>query len=118
VTTKPCYDPTRVPEQHAFGARLRAARQAQDRSLAWVGQHLDPPVTHPAVLGIEQGKTTISLDKMHELARLLDVPLAWLLGVEAEPAGGPAPDSRTLTARVTALEGALADLRAQIGGPS
>ncbi|WP_063128619.1 TetR family transcriptional regulator [Nocardia fusca] len=88
--------------RHAVGGRARQARIAAGLSLRAVAQRI---AVSPATLSaIENGRTGVSIPRLHELAALLGTTVSWLIGEQDAPATGsprtggrrdltPAPDS-------------------------
>ncbi|WP_068114439.1 TetR family transcriptional regulator [Nocardioides dokdonensis] len=77
-----------MTEQTAHGSAVRSAREARGLSLRRVALQLE---VSPATLsGIELGRTPLSLERLHRLAELLDVPAARLLAGEPTTAQVPA----------------------------
>jgi transcriptional regulator with XRE-family HTH domain len=107
----------RSDEQCAFGQRLRAARKMRGISGSQLGRLLDPPITYAAVSDMERGITRVRLDRVQELAAVLAVTPAQLLGFGAmTPIDVPTGPRWTLEDRVTVLEAEVTALRAILRG--
>lgn len=72
-----------------FGARLRLTREMAGRSQTDVGQALG--VSFQQVQKYENGTTSISLDRLDELARFFMLPVQNLVGGLASPLNLPPP---------------------------
>ena len=59
--------------------RIQAIRRRRRMSQADLGAALPRPVTHAVISYIETGRQRLTLDLVMDLARTLDVPVAWLL---------------------------------------
>jgi transcriptional regulator with XRE-family HTH domain len=106
----------RSDEQRAFGQRLRAARKMRGLTGTQVGRLLQPPITYAAVSDMERGIMRVRLDRIHELATVLDVTPAQLFGVSDAPLEVAAGPRWTIEDRVTVLEAEVAALRALLKG--
>lgn len=104
----------------AIGAAVRAARAAQGRSLRELAQLID--VSAGTLSAIENGRTRLSVARLHDIAHALDVPVRDLITgpeppgrVAGVPVTGPAGDWRNyppmpLDPVLRAAVGAFVDL--------
>ncbi len=66
-----------------IGARLRAARHAQNLSLAALSARTDPPIMQSRISNYEQGLRRMGLEAADSIARALgDISVAQLLGLD------------------------------------
>lgn len=77
--------------EHSVGNAVRSARQAQGVSLRSLARQLS--VSPATVSAIENGRTRLTVERLHEIAELLDVPASRLLRGEptAEPDSAARP---------------------------
>ncbi|MFI1465291.1 TetR family transcriptional regulator [Nocardia carnea] len=75
-----------IGDRHNAGARVRQARVAAGLSLRAAAQQLE---ISPATLSaVENGKTGISIPRLHALATVLGTTVSWLVGEHESPTGG------------------------------
>lgn len=74
-----------------FGNRLRSARQHADLKQIEIAKKLD--IEQPSYSGYENGVTDINLKTLFKLAHILEVSVAWLLGL-SDPKKEFTPDEQ------------------------
>lgn len=75
--------PSQLPAATAFGRRLRAARLAKDWTQAQLGERLfgvdDPNTAAPRISRYERGMSKPNLKTIEQVAKLLDLPVAYFI---------------------------------------
>ena len=82
----PAYSPPTPPP---LGARIRQQRRVLNISQGELGARLCPPVSHASVAQVESGKDGLSVARLLDYARVLQVDPCWLLTGRAATALQP-----------------------------
>jgi transcriptional regulator with XRE-family HTH domain len=72
-----------------LGRRLQGAREKAGLSQQDVANQLSPPVTRASIANIENGKQRVLCHTLMDLGRILDTPVANLMGATKRAAQGP-----------------------------
>lgn len=80
-----------MPWKIIFSARLRQSREQHGWNKKQLGDRAS--ITNVFILELEKGRKVPSVDTLVALARALDVPTDWLLGLsDQDPQGGNTHD--------------------------
>jgi transcriptional regulator with XRE-family HTH domain len=107
-----------LPPQEELRRRLRAARVLTDLTVAQLAERVHPSARlgERTLRKLESGESVFTIKELRELAIALNVPLGWFtLPHPMQRISDESADPASLTARMTSLERAIADLAEATG---
>jgi transcriptional regulator with XRE-family HTH domain len=72
------------PEQADLGRRIRLAAKQRGYSQEKLAAAMDPPITQVMMGERWRGETAVKINELVQISKILDVPLLWFFGLEAE----------------------------------